>query len=311
MSDAQPRFWRYWVRDVVAGARLWLLHGTLRLLPTEAASRIGGFIAGVAGPRLYPVAHARAGAIVRALRPDLAATDQDVAAAVARMWDCVGRAHAEFSAEDRLWAEGRMTVAGAEHLAAAAEGGRPVIAAGVHLGNWELIPIALGFLGHRVIDVYQPQPNRFVDRIAMRSRMRAANAVSKVTGRGVEEIFKLVAPSPKAGNDLVRALKAGWTMMMYVDEEVDKRVTSPGFDGEPPADGNMTRIARLARLTGAAVVPAYVERTRGARFVVHFLPPLAATKAVPLELAALNAATAAAIRRHLDQWFMLLSYRMG
>ena len=301
---------RYWIDDVIVGSRLWLLHQALRVLPTDVASKIGGTIAVHLASRLYRRSDARARDVLRSVRPDLAADETLLSAAMAQAWDSIGRTHAEFSAEDRIWNEGRIAVEGADNLKIAQSDGRPLMVAGVHLGNWELIPIALGYLGHRIIDVYQPQPNRFVDAIAKRSRMRAARAVGAAVKQGTENIFTLVAPSPRAGNELVRAIKAGWTLMMYVDEQIGNKVISPSFGDQPPTEGNMTRIIKLGRLTGAAIVPAYIERTTGARFIVHFLPALSTKDGYPVSANELNATIASIVRRHVNQWFMLISYRM-
>jgi KDO2-lipid IV(A) lauroyltransferase len=299
-----PRWWRYWVADVAKGTRLWLLHQGMRALPTRAASALGGRLARFSGPRTCPVAQRRAAELIRALRPDLATDPAALAAALSSLWSCIGRTHGEFAAEHRLWREGRIAVEGAEHLA----GDGPLVVAGVHLGNWELLPIALAHLGRRVIDVYQPQPNRFVNRIAMRSRLLSADAAGLATGRAGPDLFRLVAPSPTAGAELVRAVKAGWTMMMYVDEEVVAgRCHAPSFGGSPAGDGNLARAVRIARLTGARIVPAHVERLPDARFVVRFGPAVEGKGEEAV--AALDAALSAVVRRHLCQWFMLLSYR--
>ena len=301
------RLYRYWVRDPLAGARLVALHEGMRALPTGMASAIGGRLGRFAGPRLHAAADRRARATLALLRPDLAADP-----AIARMWDAQGRAYAEFSVEDRLWPRGQVSVTGEQHLARRKLGDPPLIVAGVHLGNWELVPIMLGYLGHDVADVYQPQRNRFEDRIAERSRLRAAAQVRKVSGAELT----LLPPSPTVGAELVRALQSGATLMMYVDEFVRGRVHAPSFGRPVRSDGNLGRAARLARLAGAAIVPAYAERLPGPRYVVHFLPPVALQRTADRKadllanVAALDAAVTAPVRDHIEQWFMLPDFRI-
>ena len=319
-ADDRRHAYRYWIRDPLVGARLLLAHELLRLLPTGAVSRIGADLAEWVGPRLHPAAERRARAALQVLRPDLVAGEPQTAEAMSRLWRSLGRAYAEFSAEDRLWAEGRVTVAGEEHLRAVRESGRPLLVAGVHLANWELIPITLGYLGHRVIDVYQPQRNRFEDRIAMRARLRIAGrvlrSVPSMRGLSLEGIFRLVPPTPRAGAELLQGLSEGRALMMFVDENANGRVHAPRFGRPVPADGNMARVVRLARMVSGSVVPAYVERVaESARFTVHFLPPLrlersADSKAdLAANVARLDAALAPHVLDAVEQWYMLTDYR--
>ena len=104
--------------------------------------------------------------------------------------------------------------------------------------------------------------------------------------------------------------------MMFVDEYTHGRVQAPSFGRPLTMDGNVARVIRLARLSGAAVVPAYALRTAGARFTVHFLPPLA-LQATPdreadiqANMAALDAAITPPVLKHIEQWYMLVDFRM-
>ena len=310
---AWRRLYRYWVRDPLVGARLVALHEGMRVLPTGTVSAIGGCLGRFAGPRLHEAADRRARATLKLLRPDLAADAASLDQAMARMWDALGRSYAEFSVEDRLWPRGQVSMTGPEHAARPKPGEPPLIVAGVHLGNWELLPIMLGYLGHDVADIYQPQRNRFEDRIAKRSRVRAANQVKKVVS-GTE--LTLLPPSPNVGADLLRALHSGSTVMMYVDEYVGGCVHAPAFGRPVRSDGNLSRAVRLARLAGASIVPAYVERLPGPRYAVHFLPPVALQRTADRKAdlvantIALDAAVTGPVRKHIEQWFMLPDFRM-
>ncbi len=305
------RLYRHWVRDPLVGARLMALHEAMRVLPTGAVSAIGGRLGRLAGPRLHAAAGRRARATLRRLRPDLAADEAALDQAVARMWEALGRSYAEFSVEDRLWPRGQVSVTGQEHAARRRPGDPPLIVAGLHLGNWELVPMVLGYLGHHVADVYQPQRNRFEDRIAERTRLRAASQVKEASGAELT----LLSPSPTVGADLLRALQSGAAVMMYVDEYVGGRVHAPAFGRPVRSDGNLGRAVRLARLAGATVVPAYVERLPGPRYAVHFLPPVPLRRTADRKadllanVAALDAAVTGPVLRHIEQWFMLPDFR--
>ena len=307
------RLSQYWLRDPLVGARLLAGHHGLRVLPTEAASAIGGRLGQLAGPRLHPSADRRARAALKALRPDLVPDQAALDAALKRVWTSVGRVYAEFSAEDRIWPEQRVTVEGAEHLEAAAVGGRPLIVAGVHLGNWEMLPITFGYLGYRFVQVYQPPRNRFEDRIAKNTRLRANASIGAAKpGSG----FRLLPPSATAGPELLRALRRGDSFMIFVDEYAGGRVHAPAFGRPIAANGNLARVIRLARLGNAAVVPAYAVRTGAARFAVRFLPAVAMQATgdrggdMRANMTALDAAITPAVLAHLDQWYMLIDFRM-
>ena len=308
------RLYRYWLRDPVVGARLLALHQVMRALPTDAVAALGGRLGLFAGPRLHSSADRRARATLALLRPELAADAGAATAFVSRMWQALGQVYAEFSAEDRLWPEGRVAVQGTEHARKRAKGERPLIVAGVHLANWELLPIALGYLGHDVTDIYQPQRNRFEDGIAVHTRQRAERRIRAAmhsTNR-----LHLVPPSPTAGAELLQALRAHHALMIYVDEHVGGRVHAPSFGRPLRTDGNLARAVRLARMADADIVPAYVERVSRARYVAHFLPPLAlqrtADRAADIQanVAALDGAVTGPVLAHLDQWFMLPDFRM-
>ena len=313
-------FYRYWIRDPLTGGRLIATHELLRLVPTHLVSRTGADLASLFGPRLHPKVDARVRAALRALRPGLTSDDEGLNTSVARVWRSLGRVYAEFSAEDRLWSEGRVRVEGEDHLRRAQDRGQPLLVAGVHLGNWELLPITLGYLGHRVIDVYQPQRNRFEDRIAMRTRLRIAErvrtSVPSLRHLTLDELFRLAPPTPRAGAELLRGLNEGRALMMFVDESVNGQVLAPRFGRSARMDGNMGKVIRLARLVGGAVVPAYVERDpEDARFTVRFLPPLVLaetgnSKTDSIEnVRRLDAVLAPIVLRHIEQWYMMIDYR--
>lgn len=310
--DERRRLYRYWVRDPLAGARVFVGYTALRLLPTAIVSSIGSRLGGLA-PKLYPRADERARLTLRALRPDLAADATALDAAMTRYWDSMGRVYTEFSVEDRLWDEGRVKVEGAEHLAETRERGCSAIIAGIHLGNWEVLPISLGYLVDRFVQIYQPLRNRFETRLALKSRMRCK---ARIEAARPGAYCRFLPPSPSMPAKLIRALKAGESFMMFVDEHIDGRVQAPAFGRPRTIDGNLARVVRLSRMSGAALIPAYVTRERGARFTVHYLPPLSMRLSDDREadiagnVAALNDLFEDVVRRHVDQWYMLMDLRL-
>lgn len=299
-SRLAPRLrqWRrYWLRDPLLGALNLALHYGCRLLPIDWVSAIGARAGTLNGRYRFAAARRRAEAGFVKLCGGASAAD--AAAAVDRLFAHVGRVMLEFSVLDRLWQAGRIAAVGTEHVMAARAAGRPLLVMGLHLGNWEAIGptlIGLGLDGFK--GFYQPPRSRFEHKIAVAARARYG-AIALRPG---------IAAARTARRLLVE--RRG-VLLVYADEERRGHVSTPLFGRAIPPRANILDIVRLAAASGAAVVPAYVERLgEGARFRVTFLPPV--------ELAA-DAPTIANVRRldevitplvlaHLDQWYMLFDY---
>src|SRR5579864_5666538 len=213
----QLRQWRrYWLRDPLLGGPDFALHHAARLLPTDWCSAIGARLGVLSGRYRYHGVRERAQIAYRMLAGD-GATPHDTAAAVMRLFDNVGRVMLEFSVLDRLWAEGRIAVAGSEHFLAARAAGRPVIVMGLHLGNWETIGptiVGLGFRGFKAF--YQPPRSRFEHKIALAARARY----------GVIVLRPGVAAARAARRLLV---DERGVLLVYADEERHGHVSAPLF----------------------------------------------------------------------------------
>ncbi len=102
-------------------------------------------------------------------------------------------------------------------------------------------------------------------------------------------------------------------MIIYVDEVANGCVMAPAFGRPLRLDGNMARAARMAHMSGALILPAYVLRDGGAHFRLVILPPMEvrATPAGKLDIRgtvqALDDLFDPIVRAHLDQWLMLAS----
>ena len=108
----------------------------------------------------------------------------------------------------------------------------------------------------------------------------------------------------------------GETLLFYMDDYVGGRVNGPSLGRGPPRAGNIPLAARLARLSGCALVPAFVERLSDARFRVVFAPPVAlppptGDRAADLAAGAatLDAALDPIVRARLEQWFFTIAWR--
>ena len=273
------------------------LYHPLRLLPSDQVSAIGAWLGREAGPRLYPAADRRARAALARLRPDL-----DPEAARAEAWANIGATFAEMAAALRFWREGRIGVEGEAHLRDAMRDG-PVLLAGLHTGNPELLAITAARLGARPAGIAARQPTGFRDRVVNDLRRRAG--------------CRPIPASRDAMRDALAVLRGREEVLVYfMDDMVGGEVRGPSLGRGPRRVGNIPFAARLARLTGCALVPGHVRREVGARFTVRFLPPVALPAATG-DRAADQAAGAAAldavldpiVRAELAQW--LFTIRLG
>jgi len=292
---------RYWLRDTAQGWLNVAVHETLKAMPIDGCSAFGAAMAAT-GPLRYAPSDARARRNWRIIRPERS-DDASVDAAMRSLWRCVSRTMAEFSVLHRLWPAGRIAVEGLEHLIAVRDAGKPILIACLHLGNWEVVPvtgIALGFHGS---GIYEPPTNRFDHRIAVKAR---------------ERFGAVLYAGDQAMRSSLRALKENkGPFIIFVDECIGGHVFAPAFGRSLPPEGNIAYTARLARMTGAEVIPAFCVRLGDrAQFKVMVCPPVEIARTADKEqdlltnVGRINAVIEPIIRQHLDQWYFLLDLEL-
>jgi KDO2-lipid IV(A) lauroyltransferase len=294
--------YQYWVRDTAWGLLNTSVHHGLKALPIDACSAFGAMMAKTA-PLRYAESDARARQNWKTLRPeqsDPAAVD----AAMNRLWGCIGRTMTEFSALGRLWRAGRIAVEGIEHLDAARAANRSIIGLWLHLGNWEVIGVTCLAMGHPGTALSFRQKNRFENRLVMNARERYGG--------------KILPTGPGAMRGAVRILsESTGGLAIFVDGMDDGPVSAPAFGRPLRSDGIIAFVARLARLTGAEIIPAYCVRIgERARFKVTFRPPVELVRdgdrdaALVTNIGRINAVVEPIVREHLDQWISLLGLNL-
>ena len=294
-------WYQYWIREPALGLLYFALHYTFLLLPIDFVSAFGGFFGWLTWKFRYAEAQLR----IRQWYARLSTprgNGKDPETAIRRLFVNIGRVGAEFPTLHRLWAAGRIAVDGAEHLLAARNADKPVIVMGVHTGNWEVIGptlIGLGLRGFK--GFYQPPPSRFVESGLLLARRRY----------GALPLRPGVAATRIALRHL--AEERG-VFLIYADEERDGYVCAPLFGRPIRMRSNLVTAVRLSWASGAVIIPAFVERLRGARFRTTFLPPLdllaeQTQEALLDNVRRLDAAVAAMVLPRLDQWYMLTQQR--
>lgn len=267
----------------------------LRLLPTETASRLGvkAVRANVTANRPEILAGARRNLAIH--HPEW--SPAEVEAGVEAFLDGVGRFMSEFAVMDRFIREGRFELQGAEAFAAIA-GKEPIIAFGLHTGNWETFGPQFRHMGIPLASFYAPPEDAFERRIAEESRARF----------GVE----LLAPDARGARDGLRLLKQNRVVMIFPDESRGGRSMAPLFGRKPHDKGNLAIAARLARMSGARFVICHSERQEGARFRLFFSEPFAlppvegeAHGLALADVAFLNARIEPIVARNIPRWYFL------
>jgi len=251
-------------RYAIEAALFFAFIGFFRVLGIDAASGLGGFIGRSVFYRL-PVTN-RARTNLRAAFPSK--PDAEIETIVRAMCDNLGRTVAEYAHLDKMTIGGAHprlieSVAPGEPDAtaiarAASERGNGIMFFSGHFANWEVMPFIAVELGFGGGEVYRPQNNPFVDRWLVRQRMiRGPKDQIAKGSQGTRRIFSL--------------LRKNRTICLLVDQKTNEGVPAIYFGREAmttPAP------AALALKLGSALVPAQLERTRGAHFRFRIHPPI-------------------------------------
>ena len=282
-----------------------LFFAAMRLLPIDVASALGGALARRIGPWLGISKRARHN--LKAAMPELSAADAE--RIVRGMWDNLGRVAAEYphlrdikvfphdfpKRGDFPERSERVAVAGIEHLDRAVAAGQKVIVFGGHLGNWEIAALAAGQYGIDVAQIYRAANNPLVDRMIARFR-----------GTQGEFIPKGAIASRRA----LAALRRGAHLTLLVDQKLNDGIPVPFFGRTAMT---APALALLALHFDCTVLPARVERLRGAHFRLTIHPPLALPRSgnrtadVAALMGVVNQTLEGWIREHPEQWFWLHS----
>lgn len=283
-----PRYYR--PRYILEALPVFLFYGICTLLPLDAASGFGGWVARLLGP-LMGVSRRAERNLQRAL-PELDARQRR--RIIRGMWDNLGRVVAEYPHMATMFKLGRIADDYTPALLAMREQAKGGMIISGHLGNWELGSLVSGSLEMPMLVIYRAPNNPYVDWLIRRARLHTAG---KVLPKGAEGAM-----------GLMRHLRAGGYSGILIDQKLNEGVSVPFFNlpaATTPAP------AELALRMGTPLIVARVVRLRGAHFRVECrnfaLPPRSADhKADVLALtAALTAQLEAWAREYPEQWLWL------
>ncbi|HZL60471.1 MAG TPA: lauroyl acyltransferase [Stellaceae bacterium] len=277
----------------VEGGAARLAFAFFKLLPIDAASAVGGWLARAIGPHLGISKRARDN--LRRALPGIAETE--IARIVRGMWDNLGRVVAEYPHLDELeiGAPGRRVESrGVDEILA---GGAPktrYIFFSAHCGNWEIALLATKQYGLDVVGIYRAANNPFVDRLMAEAR--------SVIG------IELVPKGATAAKRALGALNEGKHLCMLVDQKMNDGIAVPFFGRDAMT---APALARLALRHDCVVVPVRVERLTGARFRLTAEAPLPLPRSGDLQtdtlalMSAVNATVERWVRARPEHWLWL------
>jgi|EndMetStandDraft_9_1072997.scaffolds.fasta_scaffold00189_8 KDO2-lipid IV(A) lauroyltransferase len=269
------------------------MYRLMHILPVSTGSAIGAWLGGMVGPRRMAVRSERARRNLALLRPDL--SEGDVAALLHERWRNVGRFAAELPSMGRLLANGHFSIEDHDAYRAIVDGPGAIIFVSLHIGHWDVIAAHLKTQMDRPsIGVQQPPENP--RHAKMLEKARAAYATDALPpGEGAaRRILRHLAKEDRA------------LAYMLLDERRDRQVSFPTFGRPLGPQGNVSIALRMAKASGARIMPLYLVRTGSTHFTLKWHQPFdPADMDQAAIFAALDDFLGDAALAHLDQWLGL------
>lgn len=237
-------------------ALIWTLLTLFRLLPVEWASTLGARAGAVIGPLM----RSKTAILEENFRVVFPEKSPDEIKHLAKAcWSNAWQLLSEYPHLDHIVNDRggeRLEVILRDPDLTFRDKNRPAVVAGAHLSNWELAAAALGRLGIVNSVLYSPPTNPWLDRMLLESRAALKSEL---------------LPRDNCARPLVEKLTAGRTVGMLVDRRVDGGTPIPFFGRDKPTT---IMPAKLALKFDCDLIPAQVERIKGAHFRVTFYPPV-------------------------------------
>ena len=268
-----------------------LLYGLLRILPVDAASAFGGWLARSIGPSTRADTVARRN-LQRAF-PDR--TPPEIDGIVRNVWENFGRVTGEWPHLNRLYDTGfggRVTITGAEHIERVRDAGGPAIVITGHHGNWELAGAVCAALGMPLTVIYRPAQNRWVNHLAIWARRR-------FTGGQLPK-------GKEAAVGALAVLRNGGKLGVLIDQKLNEGVPVPFFGRDAMTSPVAARLATGFR---CPVIAIRAERTAGVHYQVTIYRPLDLPDSgdrkrdQEILLLAMNRMLESWVRERPEQWF--------
>lgn len=288
-----------WLAEAAA---IYLIIGLCKMLGTDRASAVGGWIASRLGPKISVSKIARRQ--IDAAFPGISADERE--AIVRGVWDNFGRYFAEYAHLSTLWPAGleetapppgsRVEVSPevVERFLTIRDDGKPAIIFTGHIGNWEVLGAGAAFYRLPLAAMFRAPNNPIAEKVLLRIRGSAMG--------------KLIPTSFQAALQAARELEGGGHLGMLVDQHFSRGVSVPFFGRDVKTSATL---AKLARRFKCPVYGAWAERLDGCHFRIHMTEELdfsaeyAMADAKAAETAIIARVTAIIedwVRQRPDQW---------
>lgn len=213
----------------------------LRLLSVDNAASLCSLIARFIGP------HLKVTDIARKNLKKIYGEKINLEEKIAGLWDNFGRYMGEFpfiNALDQTELDKRITFSGLDKISIFQENKQPFLLFLCHQANWDFVIPKINLLYPKFAIAYRKANNPYIDKAVLKKRENGLN-------------IKMVAKGTHGAKDLVRAIKAGFSIAMLVDQKMNNGIEVPFFD--MPA---MTApaIAKLGLQYKYPIVPAQIIR---------------------------------------------------
>ncbi len=232
-------------------------YGLFAALPMDWASALGGWIGRSLGPKF--AIHRRALHHIGLALPETDAERREEIAS--EMWDNLGRILGEYPHIRKIardaGAGGRVEVVGADNLEPVRDPSTPAILYSGHLANWEVFGGIVNACGINYTQVYRAPNNPFVRGLVLRLRRLPAD--------------RQIPKGAQGARMAIDVLKQGGEVGMLVDQKMNDGIAVPFFGRDAMT---APALAQLGLKFDCVVVPVRLERTKGCRFRITFLPAM-------------------------------------
>lgn len=179
---------------------------------------------------------------------------------------------------------------GLDHYLAAKRGGRGVLIATAHLGNWELSAFAHAIMTEPMSVMVRPLDNSRIDNLVENRRTLSGNRL----------IYK-----KDAARAVIRALKNNEAVGILVDQNTSSAEgVFVNFFGRAACAGSA--FVKLAHHTGAQVIPGFALWNKDTRrYVLRFYPQIEMSGDQTTDTQRIHSVLEEIIRRHPDQWMWI------
>jgi Kdo2-lipid IVA lauroyltransferase/acyltransferase len=227
------------------------------LLPIDVASDMGGWLARTIGPHLKISAYAKDN-LERAF-PDK--SPDEIHKIIVGMWDNLGRVGFEFAhiPKINIYNEpDRFEIIGAENVALLRDDNQCGIFFAGHMANWEICALgATQCTPSLPVHMIYREPDNPWTRSLFAKRKSDKNV--------------LIPKGAKGARLALQTLKEGGHLALLVDQKMNDGIAVPFFGRDAMTAPAM---AQFALKFNCPIIPARIERLKGATFRLTLFPPM-------------------------------------